>query len=235
MTLLVAVEVSAAVSGDAVRAMADLSERRRLPVVHVPALHAELLLLEEFDVSSFAGAGAGDGVGAGVSLADSPICLTMTSHGSSTSGTTFLSAAGGAAAAADEIAGLGGVSSTTVLGTVLAVDARSRRSASPPHGADFGSSAEADLASRRSIRRWTDVLSSRGSVAESSVGAAAGSGLPLLPELRRRVASALRVRISPGMREWTVVMRWWVVDGRLATMLRVYSSLGRLALVPFCV
>ena len=192
MAVAVVVVVSAHV-----RAMADLSGRRRLVpvVVHVPALHTEIILLEEVEVSSL-GAGAGAGVGAGVSLADSPVCLTRTRD--SFSGTFF--------SATDESADSPPVEDRRESSTaVLAVDAR-RRSPSAAC-ADFGSSTEADLASSRSIRRWTDVLSSRGSVAASSE---AGSGRPpkpvgfLLPELRRRVASALRVRISPGMREWTV-------------------------------
>ena len=222
-------EVSAAGSGHAVCAMADLSGRRRRLLLHVSVLGLPLRLLLLVLVDT---AGVGAGVGAGVSLADSPACWTLIMGDSSSLGT---SSSGGAAA--DDGADFGVPSaeedrmdsSTTVLGTVLAVETRSSSAAAA--SSCFGDDGGEDLAARsRSIRRWTDVLSSRGSVAESSVGAAAGSGLPLLPELRRRVASALRVRISPGMREWTVVMRWWVVGGRLATMLRVYSSLG-LALV----
>lgn len=188
--------------------MADLSGRRRLLVGLLP-LHA-VVLLEGFESSSFGTAvgGAGAGGGGGVSLADLPVNLTTTAG--SASGTFFFSSGG----AADlEIAALGGVvetdddrreteSSTTVLGTVLAVDAR--RSSS----GDAVASVDDDLAnSSRSIRRWTDVLSSRGSVASESAGeAGAGSGfppefwnLPGLPELLRRIASAFRVRTSPGM------------------------------------
>ena len=191
-------------------AMADLSGRRRLLVGLLP-LHA-VVLLEGFESSSFGTAvgGTGAGAGGGVSLADLPVNLTTTAG--SASGTFFFFSSSGAAADF-EIAALGGVvetdddrreneSSTTVLGTVLAVDAR--RSSS----GDAVASVDVDLAnSSRSIRRWTDVLSSRGSVAASeSAGEAGGSGLPPefwnlpgLPELLRRIASAWRVRTSPGM------------------------------------
>ena len=150
--------------------MADLSGRRRLLVGLLP-LHA-VVLLEGFESSSFGTAvgGAGAGGGGGVSLADLPVNLTTTA-GSASGTFFFFSSSGGAAEF--EIAVLGGVvetdddrreneSSTTVLGTVLAVDAR--RSSS----GDAVASVDVDLAnSSRSIRRWTDVLSSRGSVAAS--------------------------------------------------------------------
>jgi hypothetical protein len=228
----VEVEVSAAGSGHAVCAMADLSGRRRL-LLHVSVLGLPLRLLVLVLVDT---AGVGAGVGAGVSLADSPACRILIMGDSSSLGT---SSSGGAAA--DDGADFGVPSaeedrmensSTTVLGTVLAVETRSSSAAAA--SSCFGDDGGEDLAARsRSIRRWADVLSSRGSVAESSAAVSSGRLPPpdefLPPELVsfRRVASAVRVRISPGMREWTAVLRWawkWVVgDGLLATMLRCYS------------